>query len=86
MKYEFTFLLPDVAEVKTIKEIITSSKGKIQKEETWGEKLLMYPIKKKEKAFYFHWLIDVAEDEMNEMKKKLNFNEKMVRYLLLKTD
>ena len=83
-KYELTLLLPEEAEVKNIKELITILKGKIEKEDTWGKRNLAYPIKKAASAFYFHWLIDIDHGNVNELKKKLNFNEKLIRYLLLK--
>ncbi len=83
MKYELTFLLPDEAEIKTIKSLIASFKGKVEKEETWGKKTLMYTVKKYDEAYYYHWLIDVEQSQVNELKKKLNFNEKLIRYLLL---
>ncbi len=86
MKYEFTFLLPDEAEIKGIKDIVTSSKGKVEKEEAWGQKTMMYPIKKINQSYYYHWTIDVDKNQVAEMKKKLNFNEKLIRYLLLKKD
>ncbi len=84
MKYEFTFLLPEEAEVKTIKDLADSLKIKIEKEESWGKKALAYPIKKNTGAFYFHWIIEMDIKNVNEFKKKLNFNEKLMRYLLLK--
>ncbi len=87
MLYEFTFLLPEEAEAKTIQELIHSQKGKIQNEEAWGKKILAYPIKKHGRqtaAFYYHWLLDLEQNQITELKKKLNFNEKLIRYLLLK--
>ena len=83
-KYELTLLLPEEAEVKSIKELLSSLKGKVEKEDNWGKRDLAYPIKKNASAFYFHWLIDIEQDNVNEFKKKLNFNEKLLRFLLLK--
>jgi len=83
-KYELTLLLPDEAEEKNIKELITSLKGKVEKEERWGKKALAYPIKKNTSAYYFHSLLDIDKNNISELKKKLNFNEKLMRYLLLK--
>lgn len=84
MKYEVTFLLPEEAEVKTIKDIFSSHKAKIESEESWGKKTLAYPIKKNSSAFYFHFKIEIDIKMVGELKKKLNFNEKLIRYLLLK--
>lgn len=86
MKYELTFLLPEKEEVKSVKDILLSEKAKIEKEEGWGQKTLAYPIKKLERAFYFLWSIDIDDKRISEVKKKLTFNEKLLRYLLLKKD
>lgn len=86
MKYELTLLLPEKEEVKSVKDILLSEKAKIEKEEEWGQKTLAYPIKKHERAFYFLWSIDMDDKRISEVKKKLTFNEKLLRYLLLKKD
>lgn len=84
IKYEITFLLPEEAEAKNLKDLIASLNGKIEKEDQWGKRNLAYPINKKASAFYFHWLIEINQSNVAELKKKLNFNEKLIRYLLLK--
>ncbi|MCX7881144.1 MAG: 30S ribosomal protein S6 [Patescibacteria group bacterium] len=81
--YELTFLLAKNEDVEKIKEIILSFQGEIEKEESWGEKTLAYPIKKHRTAFYFHWLIKIPKTKVLELRKKLNFQEKIIRYLLL---
>lgn len=85
-KYELTLLVPEEAELKNLKELITQFKGIIKKEEQWGKRTLAYPIKKNTSAYYFHWLIELDQSNINELKKKLNFNEKLIRHLLLKVD
>lgn len=85
-KYEMIFLLPEEEESKELVKLITSLKGKVEKEEKWGKKTLAYPIKKNNNAYYFHWVVDIEEKQLNELKKKLGFNEKLIRYLLLKID
>ena len=82
--YELTLLLPEEAETKNIKDLVISLKGKIEKEDSWGKKTLVYPIKKHTSLYFFHWLIDIKQNKIIELKKKLNFNEKLIRYLLLK--
>lgn len=83
MNYELTFLLKEETELTKIKELVESFSGKIIKEEKWGEKSLVYPIKKNHTALYYQWQIEIDKKKVNEMRKKLNFNEKLVRYLLL---
>jgi len=86
MKYELTFLLDNEEETKNIKSLLDSVKAKLVKEDKWGERSLAYPIKKLRSAKYFHWLLEMDENQTTELKKKLNFNDKIVRHLLLKTE
>ncbi|GAB4219856.1 MAG: hypothetical protein Fur009_7870 [Candidatus Microgenomates bacterium] len=81
--YELTVLLKNEADLQIVKDLITSFKGKVEKEDKWGEKTLAYPIGKNKKAFYFNILISMEKKAVKEFKQKLNFNEKIIRYLLL---
>jgi len=82
-KYDFTFLLNEEEQLKIIKDLITSLKGKLTKEDNWGKKTLVYPIQKNHTANFYNWTIELEKKQMKEFKKKLNFNEKIVRYLIL---
>lgn len=82
MKYELTFLLKEETDLKKIKELVETF-GKIAKEEAWGEKILAYPIKKNNRAYFFNFLLEVSKEKINDLKKKLNFENKVLRYLLL---
>ena len=81
--YELTILLNDDSELKTIKELIESLSGKIKKEDKWGEKTLAYPIKKQRTAHFFNWSFDMDKSKVTEFRKKLNFNDKILRFLLI---
>ncbi|PIV09007.1 30S ribosomal protein S6 [Candidatus Roizmanbacteria bacterium CG02_land_8_20_14_3_00_36_15] len=81
--YEFTFLLNEEEELKKIKELITSLNGKINQEESWGKKTLAFPIKKNRSASFYQWIIELAKPQIKEFKEKLNFNTKIIRYLIL---
>jgi len=85
MNYELTFLLKEEAELKNIKELVELF-GKIIKEERWGEKTLVYPIKKNSHAYFYNFFIEIEKTKITELRKKLNFNEKLLRYLLLIKD
>ena len=82
--YDLTLLLKEEGENKKIKDILTSLKIKVDKEEAWGKKSLAYPINKLLSLYYFNWQIDSEEHNIKELKKQFNFEEKLVRYLLLK--
>jgi len=83
MKYELTFLLNDKEELNNIKNLIESFKGSIKKDEDWGEKTLSYPIKNNQKARFYNYLIEIDRSKIMELRKKLSFNEKLIRYLLI---
>lgn len=83
--YEIIFFLT-TEEVKTIQDTISSLKGKVTLEEKWGKKTLAYPIKKHRSAFYYRYGFDMKRENIQELKKKLNFNDNLIRYLLLKVD
>ena len=84
-KYNFVFLLNEADELKNIRDLIKSFGGKIEKDETWGQKSLAYPVKKQSSAHFYDWQLEIEGKNISEFKKKLNFNEKLLRYLLLKT-
>ncbi|PIP63285.1 30S ribosomal protein S6 [Candidatus Roizmanbacteria bacterium CG_4_9_14_3_um_filter_33_18] len=83
MKYELTFLVKEEIEAKNVKELIESCKGKVTKEDKWGEKTLAYTIKKNHTALFYNFQIEIDKKSVLELKNKLNLNEKILRYLLL---
>ena len=85
-QYELTFLLNEEIELKQIKGFITSLEGKILKEDDWGEKILAYPIKKNSTAHFYNVRFEMDKNKLADLKRKLNFDEKLIRYLLLKVE
>lgn len=85
-QYELTFLLNEETELAAVKKLISSLEGTIKKEDAWGEKRLAYPIKKAKTASFYNWQFSLNAVKLPELKRKLNFNEKMIRYLLLKVE
>jgi small subunit ribosomal protein S6 len=83
MKYELTFLIKEETEPKVVKDLIESYKGKVIKEEKWGERTLAYTIKKNRTALFYNFQIEIDKKSVLELKNKLNLNEKVLRYLLL---
>lgn len=83
MIYELTILLPDETELPNIKKLIIDNGGVVTKEVAMGKKNLAYPIKKQTSAYFFCWTMEMTQDKVTEFRKKLNFNEKILRYLLL---
>lgn len=86
MKYELVVLLNQEAELEPVKNLVTTLKGKIEKEEKWGEKTLAYPISKNYRALFFSLTLEIDAKNSGELRKKLNFNDKILRFLLLAVD
>ena len=82
-QYEITFLIKEDVQLKIIKDLIESYKGKVTQEEKWGEKTLAYVIKKNRTALFFNFQFEIDKKNILELKNKLNLNEKILRYLLL---
>ncbi len=85
MEYEFIFLLNDEEELKKIKDLIKSSSGKLLEESSLGEKTLTYPIKKNRAAHFYEWKFRIDPSKLTQIKQKLNYNDKLIRYLLLRS-
>ena len=83
MKYELTFLLNEEKELAVIKTLLKSLDVKLLEESTWGKKSLIYPIKKQLSAQFYHWKIETKKTQVAELRKKLNYNENLIRFLLL---
>ena len=82
-KYEFTFLLNDGDELKELKKTLQGYSGSITNEKSWGERILTYPINKIDKANYYTWQIEIEKKNLTEFKKKLNYNDKIIRHIIL---
>ena len=85
-QYEFVFLLNEKEELKNLKSLIASLAGKVLEEKSLGKKTLAYPINKQTAADFYEWKLELEPKTLNEFKKKVGFNEKLMRYLLLKTE
>ena len=81
--YELILLLEKEEDLKKVEETIFQNGGKIENKEKWGERLLAYPIKNKNKHNYI--IINLTNNTKNVLpfKRKLDFNENIIRYLLL---
>ena len=65
-------------------DIINSSAGKVIKIEEWGLRNLGTKIKNYNKAFYIHYKFEGNNNTLNEIKKKLKVDNKVIRYLTVK--
>ena len=85
-EYELAFILKEEKEeiLNKLIQDIEGQKGTITKKSAWGKKEFYYPINKISHGFYFLWNISLPKPAVAPLKKQLNFNENVMRYLLLK--
>ena len=86
MKYEFTLLFEEEKDLENLKKLFVSEKVKILSEEKWGKRTLAYPVKKCKSAYYITFTIDMDQKIAVELKRKFDFDEKLLRYLLIKKE
>ena len=79
-----------VALVDDVKAMITGTGAEIVKEESWGKRKLAYPIDKKTDGRYVFLYVVAdgveATPPFREIEKRLNQNERVLRYLTVRTD
>jgi len=83
--YELIFITAsgEEKEEKKIQTYIKDLSGVVEKKESWGKKTFSYPIKKKRSGYYFEYQINLAAPQVLELKRKLDLDESILRYLLL---
>jgi small subunit ribosomal protein S6 len=92
-KYELIMILPGNLQKETnqkltskIKKIVTDLKALVINEVDWGVRKLSYPIKLNELGHYLIWKLEIPVANIKEMKRLLNFETELLRYMLLKVD
>lgn len=91
-EYELTVLIhPDLEAdlepaLKKIREIVTSNKGTVKKEDNWGKKRLMYKIRGEEFANYVFMEIELPAEANAKVQSTLNIMDEVLRYLLVSVD
>lgn len=71
-------------EIESHKEALSQLEGNVVYNESWGLRNLAYPIKENKKAFYEFMNIELPQKNIDELNKKLNLNENIIRYLSIK--
>ena len=91
-KFEAVILYSPDLVVNTLKNqedsfnnLLSEMGGSIIDHEDWGLRDLSYNIKKYKKAFYKFYQIEIEGFKIQEIKKILNQNEKIMRNLFIKT-
>ncbi len=73
-------------EEKNFTTNIEDLEGKIVNQEDWGLRDLSYNINNYKKAFYKYFQIEVNGSSIQNLKKSLTQNEKILRHLFVKVD
>ena len=92
--YELVFIIePRLSDEEVVgitddyKEMITTGGGTVIKEESWGKRKLAYMIGNSSEGRYVLLGIETdGEDPLPEVERRMRQNEKILRYLTIRTD
>lgn len=65
-------------------KLIEDNEGKIVKTEYWGLKELQYTINNNKKGHYYLFSIQVDNDLLKEIERKISLNENIIRHSIIK--
>ena len=91
-EYELTVLIhPDLEAdlepaLKKVRDIVTSNKGEVKKEDHWGKKRLMFKVGGHEFANYVYMEIALPAEANAKVQQTLNITDEVIRYLLVGVD
>ena len=87
--YEILFIIkPDLNEeglknaTKAITDSVTKNGGTIKKEESWGKKSLVYPVKKVKEGYYFKLDFEAPSDAIAKMEAIYKLNQDILRTMI----
>ena len=69
---------------KYFSDQVSKFEGSLINNEDWGLRDLSYTIKKNKKAFYKYYQMEIEGNKIQEIKKNLDKNEEILRYLFIK--
>ena len=92
-KYEMMFIVKANADekaiantAKSLKDVITSMKGKVTDEKDLGSKELAYPVKKETVGYYFVYNFEANAETVAELDRKARIDESVLRHLIIRLD
>lgn len=86
--YELVVLLhPDLEinldkPLKKVKDVITSSGGKVVNQDVWGKRKLAYPIRNENFAVYVYFDIQLPPEAVSKVEGLFNITDEVIRYLV----
>ncbi|MGF6907028.1 30S ribosomal protein S6 [Fusobacterium sp. PH5-44] len=91
--YEIMYIInPTVLEegrealIEKVNDYLKAAGANVLKVEKWGERKLAYPIEKKKTGFYVLTYFEIEGTELTQVEGKLNINEEIMRYIIVKKD
>jgi len=67
-------------------EGVRNDGGKVEEVDVWGKRRLAYPIDKKEEGIYAVVNLECESDSVQELDRRLNLNDNVLRTKVLRTD
>lgn len=92
-KYELALILPPDLDgqarekfLAKIKKDLEDAGGKVEKEEDWGQKALVYRINKETQGYFLLWWVFLPPEAIGGFESKLKLEAKILRFLLVKSE
>lgn len=89
--YEILFIIkPELKEeelknvTKVIADSVTKNGGTIKKEENWGKKQLVYPVKKAKEGYYYKLDFTAPPDAVEKLEAGYRLNADILRTMVTK--
>lgn len=78
---------PEISEIITrMRGIIEGRSGRLLKIDSWGMRLLSYPIKHCRKGIYLYWRYLGGSDMVAEFERHMRLSDKVVRFYTVRVD
>lgn len=91
--YEFMYIVNPEIEADELQEVtarvgqmIADGGGEVLRLESWGRRRLAYPIRRFREGYYIVAYIQLDPEAIAGLKGRLALTEKVIRYLLVKTE
>ena len=93
IKYEIVCIVSgeiseeEVIEVESnLSTLLSSNDAESPQTKIWGKRTLAYPINKNDEGYYIQANFDMPQDKIKNVDESLRFDQKIIRYLIVKDD